>query len=127
MDRRDFIYQAGGAITALTLPFFYISCGPSEYTERLADPVWLREITDVETLMQIGRHYLLQYPDENREAYLLETLTPVLDKDEGRWEAVLKDHIQTEFKEGKVVLAAGWVLSRTEARQCALLSLLSSQ
>lgn len=127
MDRRNFIRKAGGATTALTLPFFYISCGPSENTKRLADPVWLREITDIPTLKQIGQDYLRQYPAEGIMDYLQGTLSVLLPDDKGGREAVLKEQIKTEFKEGKVVLAAGWVLSRTEARQCALLSLLSSQ
>jgi len=31
--------------------------------------------------------------------------------------------VNCEFKEGKIVVEDGWVLSKTEARQCALYSL----
>ena len=36
---------------------------------------------------------------------------------------LLEQKIQQEFKDGRIVIEDGWVLSETEARQCALFSM----
>ena len=35
----------------------------------------------------------------------------------------IEQHVEMDFKSDKLILIKGWVISETEARQCALLSL----
>ena len=70
-------------------------------------PEMLSALADKSTLRQIGRHYLEQYPAEKDQL-----------------QALLRNaNVQNDFVKGNIVVIKGWVLSVTEARQCALLSL----
>jgi hypothetical protein len=39
---------------------------------------------------------------------------------------MLENKVENDFKTGKIAVIKGWVLSLTEARQCALFSILQS-
>ena len=75
--------------------------------------------------MTIGKHYLALFPQElDREQLITQTVgqfsptTPLM---------TIKDTLmkkrQQEFQKRETVIIQGWVLSRTEARLCALLVL----
>lgn len=99
MKRRKFILLSVGAAGAAALP---AGCQPGQ-----AMPEMLSSLTDKATLRQIGRAYLQQYPAEKSQL-----------KDLAR-----NASVQDDFAKGNIVVVKGWVLSVTEARQCALLSL----
>lgn len=86
------------------------------------------------SLRRLGRHYLADTPDERDPATLLARLS--LDRlisasgdparQGGFWRAVetdaLKARREQEFASGETVIVDGWLLARTEARLCALLT-----
>ena len=99
MKRRKFILLSVAAAGAAALP---AGCQPGK-----AMPEMLSALADKGALRQIGRHYLEQYPAEKDQL-----------------QALLRNaDVQNDFIKGNVVVIKGWVLSVTEARQCALLSL----
>ena len=109
MKRRNFILAAAGigAISASVYYFF----GDVEYDPELARPQSLSLIWDAKTIKDVGTKYRAQVSSEKSERSLVKLLgTPI------------QDTITTDFKNGNIVIIDGWILSVTEARQCALAS-----
>jgi hypothetical protein len=98
MKRRKFILLSVAAASAVALP---LGCGPAH-----AMPEMLSALADKSTLRAIGRAYLEKFP-ANKES--LQQL-------------VSTANVEQDFASGNIVVVKGWVLSVTEARQCALLS-----
>jgi hypothetical protein len=124
MKRRDFILLATTTgIAAVAVPYYYLK--DVEYDKTLAEPKHLSMIWDTETISKIGDKYRLQVPDENSERSLVKLLSA--DIPSSQIEQSLEQKIKTDFKNGNTVMIDGWILSVTEARQCALLSTLKSK
>jgi len=94
----------------------------------LMRPNVLAHFCDGDTIRDIGVKYRKQVPAEDKRQKLVDIL---LTKNTGekvessnykRVSELLENKIQGEFKEGKIIVEDGWVLSETEARQCALFS-----
>jgi hypothetical protein len=111
MKRRTFIYLAGA--TALAVPFVRCHHYSSTLTRSLSQPDFLGHICDEATIRDIGAAYRVRTPDEAKEDKLVSLLLP----------QQLDVAIHNDYTTGKVVTVKGWVLSLTEARQCALYSL----
>lgn len=101
MKRRKFILLSLAATGAASLPF--AGCSPHDAPEMLS------KLCDEKTMREIGREYLAKHPAENNRDALKKLTRPA--------------DIRAEFSNGNVVVIKGWVLSLTEARQCALLTL----
>lgn len=82
-------------------------------TTALETPDFLSHICDAPTIRQIGAAYRNQTPAEASQKTLLRLLQT----------GVTAQTIKTDYAQGDIVTVKGWVLSRTEARQCALFSL----
>ena len=82
-------------------------------TKALETPDFLSHICDAATLKQLGDTYRAQHSAEASRGKLVELLktTPT------------PQDIKADYANGDIVTIQGWVLSRTEARQCALFSL----
>jgi hypothetical protein len=95
----------------------------------LGVPIVLNDICDVPTIHQIGYAYrratnINSVNTLARSIWKLPTESGSVDS-----EAVaesIRRRIETDFQEDQVMLLEGWVLSLTEARQCALLSLIET-
>jgi cytochrome c-type biogenesis protein CcmE len=126
VKRRKFILlsliaTAGASLTA---------CKPSAAAR--ARPEELAAICDEKTLTEIGSAYLQQTTGENDAGRLAGLIMQdssgrpadqVLDREHINVE--LTQHIANDFRNGNIVVVKGWVLSHTEARLCALLTLSS--
>lgn len=118
MKRRQFLQTsvAGGVLafpgTAL-LTARSIYATPPEGLQRL--------FGNVDQIRQLGDAYLSANPDE-RDVGVLQDLTVPADDSQRAADAIC-----TDFAGGAVVQLDGWILSRTEARHCALYSLLTSE
>lgn len=110
MKRRTFITTAGAILATASLP---LACAPVD-TE--SNPAALSLIWAPETIIDIGRKYRALVPDEDGKRTLANLLS---DGDTTEGEARAK----ADFMEGRQVWVDGWLLSVTEARQCALYSL----
>jgi hypothetical protein len=131
MKRRDFIVLT--TLTAATVSIPFLNCtGPDpELDKKLAVPQTLSRLLDEKTIKEIGKAYGTLNPDE----YSIKELEQQLEKNnEGKSIsstsskkdvfAFLEKNSQLDFESGKTVVLNGWVVSVTEARQCALLSLI---
>lgn len=67
----------------------------------------------------VGRHYLRTVPAENDRGLLLERLGGSASLTKAR----IADLVEADFGDGRTVLIDGWVMSRSEARVCALYAL----
>jgi hypothetical protein len=76
--------------------------------------------------MEIGRVYLKMFPEENEIEVLSALISRGLRINSNIVFEDLAAKITEEFKNRQFVEVGGWLLSRTEARQCALYSLLNS-
>ncbi len=129
MIRRSFIGKASVAAAVVVAGgvvkwrFF----APSKLA--LAFPLVLSAFCDEATLREVGRKYLAQVPAEGTASVLLSRLeaegaprgadaSPAI---EGAGEAA--SQAEQDFQAQKILVIDGWVISRTEARQCALLAL----
>lgn len=125
MDRRHFITRAATGALALGLPGAAWQTGPSAHLQTLARPALLDMLGD-RRVRNLGMHYREMYPTECDvdilRAAILGSDMPAL-TDAPTLHAYLKATIRGDFAAGRTVLLKGWVLSVTEARQCALFSL----
>lgn len=98
-----------GAITVTT------GCGrrTDPRAKPLETPDFLAHVCDTATIRQLGDAYRAQTPAESTQEKLIELLTP----------GVSAQKIQADYANGNIVTIKGWVISLTEARQCALYSL----
>ena len=97
MERRRFILLSLTAAVAA-------GCQTGQHESR---PAMLSSICDEKTLREIGQAYLQKHPGS---------------KDELR-KLVLNARAEDDFRNNRTIIIKGWVLSVTEARQCALLTL----
>lgn len=111
-------------IAAVSIPTAYYFLGDIEYDPSLADPQLLSLIWDNETIKKIGNQYRLQMPSENSERSLVKNLKAVTSEVSLANAPNLEEIIKKDFETGNTIIVDGWILSRTEARQCALFSLI---
>ncbi len=68
-------------------------------------------------------------PDENSGEKLLNAITRGMNtvqtetNEKANQAMEIEQHVEMDFKSDKLIVIKGWVISETEARQCALLSL----
>ncbi|HLZ89820.1 MAG TPA: hypothetical protein VKQ52_21350 [Puia sp.] len=130
MKRRTFIFLAGA--TALTIPFGVCRHRSSSLIQTLGQPDFLGRICDETTIADIGAAYCARTPDESQEEKLVSLLLANRDGNHDRSSSAIDSSrlvrqlnlaIQDDYTAGRVVTVKGWVLSLTEARQCALYTL----
>jgi hypothetical protein len=125
MQRRTFIHLSAYTALALTLPFVD-GCSPSP--ESIASqPLLFSHLADKNTISEAGNAYRKQFPKEDDKTVLSNLLIGNnTSPDKSSIQKSLDDRVLLDFKSGKTITSAGWVLSITEARQCALYSILNA-
>ena len=128
MERRLFVKLSAFTALALTLPFAE-SCSSGSKEMTIAQPFLLSHLVDGKTIKEAGADYLKTHAAENSAQKLSQLLLAgkspdAIDKD--TIQNMLEQQVATDFKNGKVLQVSGWVMSITEARQCALYSLLKA-
>ena len=121
---------SAAAATGVVIAVLYNWKGePQKRNPSIIDPLILSSFCDEQTLRSIGESYRNLTPEENSKEKLLNLLTSGLNMQNDSLKNVsaavnkLELNIEKEFKEINLVTIKGWIISRTEARQCALLSL----
>jgi hypothetical protein len=126
MKRRDFIQNSAFAAAAIGLPLLH-SCNTPAGEDAMSKPVFLSRLFDENTIKEAGKTYLKKTPYENDDDKIIQLLTDnsaiAESTDEKAIHQYLDEKIKHDFEAGKTVLLKGWVLAVTEARQCALYSL----
>ena len=115
LDRRRFLQVSAVGVAAAIVQ------GCSDERDHPLDQPLLIATLGPERVVQLGVRYRAQTPTENTA----ESLRAAIEK--GRASRLLtksiNDVVHDDFENGRTVLVDGWVLSVTEARQAALLSL----
>ncbi len=88
-------------------------------------PSDLSEICNRKTLIKIGTRYR-KLTGENNKEYLEELLRKDAEIHNTNLKIGLRNKVTEDFSSGKIILIDGWLISITEARQCALLSISES-
>ena len=117
MKRRNFIYLTIAGAGAIMVP----SCKYRSATA-FSRPLFLSTICDGQTLRHIGTGYRTKTPAEAEEGRLIELLTTGLPQGTDQVRQ-LDSLARQDYAADRTVTIDGWVLSLTEARQCALFSL----
>jgi hypothetical protein len=113
MKRRDFVLVAVGIGAVSTAAYYFF--GDVKYNPGLAEPPTVSLIWDDETINTIGNRYRKDFPSEDGARTLVKLLGDSPD--------AMDQKIADDFKKGNIVVVEGWILSVTEARQCALASI----
>ena len=124
MNRRQFLRTASASTIALGLPASVGWNAQTHAPHLLARPGLISMLGESRVLA-LGTRYREAFPDENDPTVLCQGIlrqhrpavfTPT----------TLKQQIQSDFQDGRMVQLDGWVLAITEARQCALFSLFNA-
>ena len=133
MLRRTFCEITSMVVAGTFLPFMGCSEPDSSLHRRLSLPTTMATINESKTITEVGNAYLEQVPSENSPESLIDQLLinsngDIIPKtaDSLTLQKMMSQKIQADFDNGETVVVRGWVLSRTEARQCALYSLTQS-
>ena len=121
---------SGVGTLSLAIPWGGCQTKASNPDPVLSQPQFLARIWDEGEIHNIGLAYRKQVPGEAGEAELVNLL---LTDNNGKSISVttessflgswLDRKIENDFKIGQTVVVKGWILSITEARQCAVYSL----
>jgi len=126
MKRRDFINLSVFTTAAISFPLLH-SCKSTVNKNVISQPVFLSRLFDKETINEVGKLYLQKSPQENSEDKLVQLLANNTNAaDERAIHEYLDTAIRNDFEKGNTLTVKGWVLAITEARQCALFSLLQN-
>jgi hypothetical protein len=130
MKRRIFIKLSAYGAAAVSVPLLN-SCNEKPINTAIAQPQFLSHIFDSKTMFETGQAYLKQVPAENSKNKLADLLTNntnlKVSSDAKTVYTDLDKKVRQDFAEGKISVIDGWVLSVTEARQCALYSLMQKK
>jgi len=130
MKRRTFIYT--GIALAAVLGFgdlFLLNYESKWKKQPFLFPLILSNILDEEWLRIVGNSYRVMRPDENSKEKLLNAIASEMQTNQDKAYDIsnqileIEKIVEMDFKSERYILIRGWVLSETEARQCALLSL----
>ena len=122
MNRRAFLVTAAAGTAGLVLP---ARGGAGVPAAILENPRLLQILRNKRTVREIGRRYRKIVPRENDAQALAQALLPSPRVTApASLQSAISEQIQRDFAEGRTLTLDGWVLSVTEARQCALYSLL---
>ncbi len=123
MKRRNFVILGGLGIIAIAIPTWYFKYRNPEKDQLLSEPELLSHIWDGATISEIGSIYREKFSDENNEQKLVALLLNNASIDDNQNGERLNQQITKDYKTDNTIMIDGWVLSKTEARQCALFSL----
>jgi hypothetical protein len=130
MQRRTFCELTSLAVAGTFLPIMGCSGPDPSLSQKLSLPTTMAIINDSATIIEVGTAYLKQVPGENDAESLVDRLMigsngEAIPKtaDSQVLQKMMSDKVLADFQNGEIVVVRGWVLSRTEARQCALYSL----
>ena len=129
MKRRNFILLSLYSGAAIAIPFAGCSTDSAVSNKPWMQPMLLSHICDAKTLKEIGTAYRKKFAEQNNEKQLIDALltdsankvVPATSGD-AFINSLLEKKIKKDFETGQTVIVKGWVLSETEARQCALFS-----
>ena len=130
IDRRVFIKLSAASAAAVSM-YLLTGCKSLPLGKDIATPDFLSRILEKNTILETGQAYLEQTPDENKTDNVIDLLLDdgAIDSssDAETIHTFFVQKIHDDFEKGNTVMVKGWILSLTEARQCALFFLLQKK
>ena len=127
MNRRQFV---GVASAAVALALTATGCNSSaNYAVAALARTDLVDALGADVVRAIGTRYREMMPDERSAGSLRAAIVasrPWTSHLPGSRQPAVAELVQSDFEHGHTVIVEGWILSATEARQCALYSLLAA-
>jgi hypothetical protein len=129
VNRKKFLLLSGVVASGVAVPVLVRWMRHAGRNKPLLHPASLEHLFDEQTIRGIGVAYRSAAPSENAAQPLTSLLLnnpggPAISADDdsavGR---VLQQKVHGDFEAGRIVMVDGWILSVTEARQCALFSI----
>jgi hypothetical protein len=133
MKRRNFILLTTAGIAGAAFAFIHRWDELAGWGSPFAQPQVLALITSRRNIKLLGKTYVQLFPGESNYNVLFNLLTDkqsnsnmMYESDTKMIRSRLKTKITADFQNDRIMVLEGWVLSLTEARQCALYYLLQS-
>lgn len=127
VTRRDFVrdtLSVMAAGVAVGSPFGLTACTGASLA---APDLWARPALlgalGVERVLRIGKAWTAEHPDERSAIDLQTAIARTAGARRAMDAASISDIILRDFDSNRIVVVDGWMLSVTEARQCALYAL----
>jgi hypothetical protein len=130
MKRREFILVGALGIAAISIPTAKWLGLYAGWDNRLAQPTLLSHLFSRQALRALGKTYLELKPEESNCDKLAQELlgeaSASIFYSTADVQAQIEEKIRRDFNNGTTIVLNGWILSVTEARQCAYFSMLNS-
>ncbi|NND32729.1 MAG: hypothetical protein HKN76_09075 [Saprospiraceae bacterium] len=123
MDRRSFVLLSATGAVALTIPVACSGFGTVRYDPILNQPQSLTSLLTPDQISSIGKKYREKVPKEKTVNAIARKLLDDISAEGDALIAAIDKKIKKDFETGNTAFIEGWVLSVTEARQCALSTL----
>ena len=129
MKRRTFLITTTAALAAASIPVARYYGNRKKSYPPLVMPEELGNFCEEKLIREMGSLYRKQVPQESEKAKLEQILLTdetgklTVVSDNAAVAALLDKKIQDDFNSSRILVLSGWVISVTEARQCALFSL----
>ena len=114
MKRKSFLVLSGVGFLALSVGGYF---GLRSYSA----------FCDDTSLCAMGKEYLQIHPEEKDVKTLMGLMGASFYAQEATIRARLRDNIKYDFESDRALVLDGWVVSRTEGRQCALFTLMQKE
>ena len=129
MKRKTFIITATAtAAVAVGVPVAYKKFFGKKHYSPLIMPEMLGKFCDEQTIRHIGKSYMKKFPAENTREKLTDLLLTddtgkkTKSSDTDAISNLMSTKAQNDFAAYRLFDLEGWIVSVTEARQCALFS-----
>ena len=120
MERRRFINISSASIVLISTGAFALNNSVNQ--QLILETESLGSIWNHSTIVRVGQLYRDHYPNENYSKSLLDTIPEHLINSE-ELPKCFKKKIINEHKNNDTLLINGWLISKTEGRKCALISI----
>jgi hypothetical protein len=129
MKRSTFLYLSFASAASLYIPLSGCNRRYTLTNKAVAQPEFLSHICDAKAIREIGAAYKQQVPAEKDDRKLAGLILKDANGNDipestesNKLQTLLNQKVQHDFETGHTTVVKGWVLSETEARQCALFS-----
>lgn len=125
MNRKRFLILSALVAAASSSRWILLdSSSPAPPDQALLRPLFLSSVLTDAELHRVGMLYRAAWPEENSIHAMVNHLLDTRVSPGPALAAHISRQIAADFAAGRIVVLDGWVLALTEARQCALFSML---
>lgn len=127
MNRKTFLVLSGMGFLAVSGTLYLGIRGYKNRKNVLSRPESLALFCEDDALVLMGKQYLELYPQEQDVSLLISLINSSQYCQEQTLRRQLQDNTRRDFEFNQTMILDGWVISRTEARQCALFTLMQKE